>query len=781
MAKLTLTTLADLSNEVTATANINSNSDDIEAAVENTLSRDGTSPNEMNAELDMNNNQITNLPAATTNGQAVRYNEFSTLSTAIDASEAAAAASASAAASSATGAASSATAASNSATAAAASATNAATSETNASASESSAASSASAADASATEAAVFAGYRYKFDTNTADSDPGAGEIRFDNATLGSVTNIYIDNVDYVGVDLSAVIDTWDNTGAATHGVINIRKAGNPENFISFSVTGSVTDGTGYRKIPVTVTSTTGSFSSNDVLAIEFFAQGDDGDLTAAGVATLTNKTIALGSNTISGTTAELDALVSDDNVIFDGDFSAAEGLMRKASSGTYTIIKTNLTATTAPGVGDDSSAGYSVGSYWIDVTGDRFYICVDASVGAAVWSSGGVADGDKGDITVSASGATWTIDNEAVTLAKMANMATDSFLGRDTTGTGAPEVLSAATARDILNVEDGASVDSGEMLCNPDFRIQQRGASFTSVTTPANDDDTYLFDRWNHLSDGNDACDVTIDTDGSLKFESETANKQWGMVQIVEEVNARHAMNSSVSIALRAKSSGIAMARVAVLSWKGTADSVTSDVVSAWAGGGTAPTWATNWELEGSIVDITLTGSFATVTGEGIDLDATSAKQFAVVVWVDDTTITVGDTLNVEFVSCVHSEVYPDRRPVRSYSAEEILCKRYYQTIGRTSGGATMGIGYAASTSQLRTTIPMSVIMRGTATTGGTVSSFRITGHGLFASITTISAATPIGNMFNVTLTATGTPLTINNIYGFYYSGAILTLDAEL
>lgn len=72
-----------------------------------------------------------------------------------------------------------------------------------------------------------------------------------------------------------------------------------------------------------------------------------------------------------------------------------------------------------------------------------------------------GVADGDKGDITVSASGATWTIDNSVVTLAKMADMATASLLGRNTAGTGAPEVLSAATVRTLLGLVIGTNVQA--------------------------------------------------------------------------------------------------------------------------------------------------------------------------------------------------------------------------------------------------------------------------------------------------------------------------------
>jgi hypothetical protein len=51
--------------------------------------------------------------------------------------------------------------------------------------------------------------------------------------------------------------------------------------------------------------------------------------------------------------------------------------------------------ATAAPTNGDDSTAGYSVGSVWVDVTNDRSYICVDATALAAIWvpldAAGGV------------------------------------------------------------------------------------------------------------------------------------------------------------------------------------------------------------------------------------------------------------------------------------------------------------------------------------------------------------------------------------------------------
>jgi hypothetical protein len=43
--------------------------------------------------------------------------------------------------------------------------------------------------------------------------------------------------------------------------------------------------------------------------------------------------------------------------------------------------------ATAAPTTGDDSGDGYEVGSRWINVTSDKEYVCLDATVGAAVWT----------------------------------------------------------------------------------------------------------------------------------------------------------------------------------------------------------------------------------------------------------------------------------------------------------------------------------------------------------------------------------------------------------
>ncbi len=50
--------------------------------------------------------------------------------------------------------------------------------------------------------------------------------------------------------------------------------------------------------------------------------------------------------------------------------------------------ILSNFAGTVAPAVTDDSGAGYSVGSKWVDTVADEAYQCVDSTIGAAVWKN---------------------------------------------------------------------------------------------------------------------------------------------------------------------------------------------------------------------------------------------------------------------------------------------------------------------------------------------------------------------------------------------------------
>lgn len=125
-----------------------------------------------------------------------------------------------------------------------------------------------------------------------------------------------------------------------------------------------------------------------------------------------------------------------------------------------------------------------------------------------------GLGDGDKGDITVSGSGATWTIDNTAVTFAKMQNVATDRFLGRNTAATGSLEELTPATARSMLF--DGESLTAVTVAGTDKVLAQDASDSDNLKTVTAQS-----------------IADLASGGSGALVFVSETTASSVGSVDI--------------------------------------------------------------------------------------------------------------------------------------------------------------------------------------------------------------------------------------------------------
>lgn len=111
--------------------------------------------------------------------------------------------------------------------------------------------------------------------------------------------------------------------------------------------------------------------------------------------------------------------------------------------------------------------------------------------------TGGSVADGDKGDVVVSGAGTIWTIDTNAVTNAKAAQMATKTYKGRTTAATGNAEDVPVATLKTDLALVKGdvglGNVDNTADTAKPVSTAQQTAfdlkanlASPTLTGTPA-------------------------------------------------------------------------------------------------------------------------------------------------------------------------------------------------------------------------------------------------------------------------------------------------------
>jgi hypothetical protein len=286
----------------------------------------------------------------------------------------------------------------------------------------------------------------------------GTNNIEFVNFLIGSGSN---------GVGIVTL--TGDVTGSGT-GTVPATVAANAVTFAKMQTI--ATD-----RLLGRDTASTGNVETLTVGGgIEFTGSGGiqtsafTGDVTkaAGGTATtIANGAVTMAKISATGTPGSGNFLRGDGSwqavpALTDGDKGditvSASGATWTIDNGTVTVAK--ISATGTPGSGNF-------------LRGDGSWSTATASI----------ADGDKGDITVSSSGSVWTIDNDVVTYAKMQNVsATDRLLGRDTSGAGDVEELTVGGGIEFMGSGIQTSAFTGDVT----------KASGGTSTTIANDAVTF-------------------------------------------------------------------------------------------------------------------------------------------------------------------------------------------------------------------------------------------------------------------------------------------------
>ena len=261
-----------------------------------------------------------------------------------------------------------------------------------------------------------------------------------------------------------------------------------------------------------------------------------------------------------------------------------------------------------------------------------------------------------------------------------------DTNIGFKLVAKGTGEITAKVNGSDVFNASSNFGFKN--RIINGGMDVAQRGTSFTS-TSSANNDDTYVLDRFYILSDGNDIIDVTQTTTVptgakySIGLDVETVNKKFGIAQIIENANCFDAIGGNVTVSFQAKVSAttnLDNVKCAIVAWSGTADTVTSDIISAWGAEGTNPTLIANATYENTPANLNVTTSFATYSVTA-NVDTASTSNIILFIWSDVTTTSLGEFLYITNVQLEKGSTATsfDYRPI---GTELALCQRYFQIV---------------------------------------------------------------------------------------------------
>lgn len=146
--------------------------------------------------------------------------------------------------------------------------------------------------------------FKYNYLTNTSDTDPGSTNLKL-NSALATATYLYIDPVDLASDDVSAYLETIDDSTSAIKGHFRIEAVSDSGEFVYYAITGAHTLVSTYYKVPVSyLTGSSPSWADGTDVIITFVRTGDKGDTGDIGI-TITGPTPPANTSALWADTSE--------------------------------------------------------------------------------------------------------------------------------------------------------------------------------------------------------------------------------------------------------------------------------------------------------------------------------------------------------------------------------------------------------------------------------------------------------------------------------------------
>jgi len=203
--------------------------------------------------------------------------------------------------------------------------------------------------------------YEYQARTNTQSTPPSNGEVRWNNANQTSSTNLYISHLTSANVDVDIFLALFK-----PNDVIIIQDKNESNNYQRWIVSSAITINSGSVTVPVTLSTSTTSFSNNHAVILAFISSGATGPQGATGATgvgatgatgfagdkytttSTTSESIGTGSKTFTVETG-LALSIGQQVIVAHNASNKMEGSVTSYSGSTLVVNVTSVTGSGGP------------------------------------------------------------------------------------------------------------------------------------------------------------------------------------------------------------------------------------------------------------------------------------------------------------------------------------------------------------------------------------------------------------------------------------------------